>query len=146
VEVLGRYSNLSDQGQHIRRILEIVPRGGEEIKVRTPKQVQRRLDAPEIERLKGAYQSGATLRDLAEEFHIHRHTAADLLERVGISRRGEGLSDSQFRQAIQLYGEGKSTATIGKTIGFNAETIRQRLLAAGIKIRGPHDWQQKGRP
>jgi hypothetical protein len=143
VEVLGRYSALCDQGERLRDLLEIVPEGPAEVNLRTPKQIQNRLEPPEIHLLQQAYKSGATLRDLARDFQIHRTTAAELLVRAGIARRGKGPSDSDIQQAISLYIDGQSTAAIGRTLGFSAETIRHSLLAAGIPVRGPHEWHQR---
>jgi hypothetical protein len=39
VPVLGRYSNLYDQGERIQDLLEIVPGGPSEVNLRTPRQV-----------------------------------------------------------------------------------------------------------
>lgn len=143
VEVLGRYSNLREQGERIHELLEIVPKANVEVDLRTPKQLQHRLETSEIQRLEQAYESGATLRELAREFQIHRTTAADLLERAGIARRGKGPCDSELQRAIRLYRKGHSTARIGEVLGFSAETIRQQLLASGVRVRGPHDWHRK---
>jgi hypothetical protein len=63
-----------------------------------------------------------------------------LLERAGISRRGKGPSDSQVFEAIRLYNEGRSTAVIGESLGFSSDTIRKRLMEAGVEIRSPHGW------
>jgi len=143
VEVLGRYSNLCDQAERLHRLLEIVPEGSAEVTVRTQKQAQHRLEPPEIDRLRRAYKSGATVRELAQDFRIHRTTAMDLLERAGVPRRGKGPADSELQRAVRLYREGQSTARIGKALGFSAETIRQHLLASGVRVRGPHDWRRK---
>jgi hypothetical protein len=145
VEVLGRYSNLCDQGERLRHLLGIVPEGSVEVNVPTQKQAQHRLEPPEIDRLGRAYESGATVRELAQDFRIHRTTAMDLLERAGVPRRGKGLSDSKLQRAIRLYREGQSTARIGEALGFSAEMIRQHLLASGVRVRGPHDWRRKSR-
>jgi hypothetical protein len=110
-----------------------------EINLRTYKQFQHRLDPAEVNRLRRAYKSGATLKDLARDFQIHRTTAAELLERARTPRRGKGPSDSEVQRAIQLYGDGNSTAVIGRSLGFSAETIRQRLIGSGVQTRGPHD-------
>ena len=40
VEVMGHYSKLSDQGERVRVLLEMVPQGASEPIVRTQKQVQ----------------------------------------------------------------------------------------------------------
>jgi hypothetical protein len=142
VEVLGRYSNLCDQAERIRTLVEIVPSGPLHPETRTPKQVHHRLEPAEIQGLKHAYASGATVDELACEFHVHRTTVMDILERAGIARRGKGPSSAEISVAIQLYQEGKSAATIGQMLGFSHNTIRQRLLDAGVAIRGPHDWQR----
>jgi hypothetical protein len=49
VEVLGRYSNLRDQGERIRALLDIAPEGPATPLVRTAKQIQRRLKPLEID-------------------------------------------------------------------------------------------------
>jgi hypothetical protein len=100
VEVLGRYSNLCDQGERLRNLLEFVPEEPESVNLPAPKQIQHRLEPPEINRLQQAYESGVTLRDLARDFQIHRITAADLLERSRIARRGKGPSDSEVQEAM----------------------------------------------
>jgi hypothetical protein len=142
VEVLGRYSNLSDQGELLRHLLTIVPEASREVTVRTPKQVQHRLPALEVERLRLSYESGATLEELARNFRIHRGTAADILERSGVARRGKGPSEQDIRRAIRMYESGQSTATIGQRLGFAADTIRNGLIKAGVEMRGPHDWRR----
>ena len=105
-------------------------------------QVQHRLTKAEVELLARSYLEGSTLDELSGQFRVHRHTVMDLLEKAGISRRGKGPSAEEVVTAIELYEEGYATATIGLVLGFSGETIRQRLLAAGISIRGPHEWQQ----
>jgi hypothetical protein len=107
VEVLGRYSNLCDQRERLRNLLQIVPEGPPNVNLRTSKQFQNRLEPAEIHLLKQAYRSGATLRDLARDFEIHRTTAMELLERAGIARRGKGPSESEVLRAIHLYREGR---------------------------------------
>ena len=140
MEGLGRYSNLPEQEERIRDLVEIVPEGSESVNLRTRKQVQHRLEPTEVEQLTKAYAAGATLGELARDFRVHKNTAMELLERSGIARRGKGPSDSQVTEAICLYGEGRSTAVIGGLLGFSADTIRRRLIQAGVEMRGPHDW------
>jgi hypothetical protein len=101
---------------------------GTTVNVRPPKQVQRHLHPEEITRLKQAYESGGTLRDLASEFQIHRTAASELLQRSGIARRRRGLSEPNAHTAVNFYRAGKSTATIGKLLGLSYDTVRQRLI------------------
>jgi hypothetical protein len=136
VEVLGRYSNVPDQEKRLRHLLRTVPAGPIQVNVRAPKQFQHRHGPNDIERLKRAYESRATLRQLAHDFRIHRGTVADLLERSDVVRRRTGPTDDQVSEAIRMYEAGQSTTTIGERLGFAAETIRQRLITAGISIRG----------
>ena len=110
--------------------------------VRVRHQVQHRLTQPEVELLARCYLEGSTLNELAGHFRVHRHTVMELLEKAGISRRGKGPSTDEIATATELYEEGHATATIGLMLGFSGETIRQRLLEAGISIRGPHEWRQ----
>jgi len=97
----------------------------------------------EIDELKRAYESRATLRELAQEFRIHRGTAADLLERVGVARRRKGPTAKEMKRAIRMHEAGESTATIGQRLGYAADTIRNRLLSAGVQMRGTHDWHAR---
>ncbi len=87
VEVLVRYSNLSDQGERLRDLLEIVPNGSPEVNFRTPKRVIHRLEPPEIERLREEYLSGSAIQELADRFGVHRSTVTVLLNRAGVVRR-----------------------------------------------------------
>ena len=108
-------------------------------------QVQRHLSPSEIDRLQHAYELGSTFNELARGFRIHKTTVAAVLERRGVSRRGKGPSDEVTALAIELYQEGHSTSTIASRFGFSAEKIRKHLLAAGITVRGPHDWRRGSR-
>jgi len=104
------------------------------------KQVQRRLSSAEIERLIAKYLAGATVVDLAEAYGIHRTTALALLERNQIARRGRVWGPELTEQAIGLYTEGRSCAAIARQFRVNPETVRRRLLAAGVELR------RSGRP
>jgi hypothetical protein len=58
VEVMGRYSNLCDQGECLRGLLEMVPGGLPGTFLRTLTQRQRRLRSPEIDDLVTRLPSG----------------------------------------------------------------------------------------
>ena len=80
-EVSGRYSNPFEQGERLRDLIEMVPKGSPEVSVGPRKQVHRRLCPAEIEELVAGYQAGATACQLADRFRIHRTTVLSLLER-----------------------------------------------------------------
>ena len=86
MEVLGRYSNLRDQRESIRELLEAVPEGSASVDPKTSKQFLHRLEPNEIDQTR-AYESGSTLAEVTRDFQIHRSTAAELLKRTGIPRQ-----------------------------------------------------------
>ena len=52
--------------------------------------------------------------------------------------RRTSLTEAQVDRAVSLYQSGLSLVKVGKIIEANAETVRQRLLGRGVKLRGPH--------
>lgn len=48
------------------------------------------------------------------------------------------LSDEQICEAARLYDLGLSCAKIGKILGVNAGTVRNRLIERGVVMRGVH--------
>jgi len=107
---------------------------------RPPKQVQRRLEPLEIDGLVERYMAGATLREVAAEFGIHRYTAAGHLERRGVARRFKGLDFEVFERAAELYADGLSFTDVAERVGANRNTIRRAFLASGVPIRPRPGW------
>ena len=107
-----------------------------------PMQVQKRLSGPQTDQLVQAYLAGSSVRQLAAEFEVNRHTVSAHLERHGVHRRGQKqrLTAEQVPAAIDLYGSGWSLVRVGEHFDVNAETIRRALRTAGIALR------PKGRP
>jgi hypothetical protein len=106
-------------------------------------QAQTRLSISDSARLCSDYQAGATLKALAYEYRIHKTTASAVLQRAGIARRSYnvGPSDEAKLLAVELYGQGISTAVIGAILGFSSETIRSHLIQTGIKLRPRRGWR-----
>ncbi len=55
--------------------------------------------------------------------------------------RRQGLDDEQIAGAIRLYDSGLSLARVGEQIGFGPTSVANALRAAGIELRGRHDWR-----
>ncbi|MEI9914056.1 MAG: hypothetical protein WDN66_03685 [Candidatus Saccharibacteria bacterium] len=140
VEVLGRYSNLSDQAKRVRKVLEIVPDGSSKVNVRTPKQRQHRLKPAEIQDLIKNYKAGIGVLDLAELYKLNRGTVTDILKREHVERRVRGLGDG-VDEAKKLYESGLSLVKIAKQMQVNAETIRLGLLKSGMTLRSRNGWK-----
>jgi len=102
---------------------------------RPRKQDQRRLSAGEASQLIAQYQAGATTLELAKAHGIHRTTVLALLERNQVSRRGRVWTPDLTERALRLNAQGRSCATIAHQFEVNPETVRQRLLRAGVTLR-----------
>lgn len=134
----GRYSNHADQEKRIRQVLELELSSSPRLRTQTPRRLQRRLSADELEALLGSYERGTPVNALADEFHIHRSTVLDHLDRSTGRRRYPALDDKSVQIAKQLYGAGLSLRDVGLTLEVHASTIRSALLSAGIQLRDCH--------
>lgn len=101
-------------------------------------QTQRRLDQDGQQNVIAAYQQGKTMNEVARQFGLHRTTVRAILDRAGITVRPREMSTTQVNLAIKLYADGLSLQAVGERLGFNAQTIANRLLVAGIQMRSPH--------
>lgn len=101
------------------------------------RQHQRRLQAGEILELVAAYMAGATVRDLTQQFGIHRTTVLEHLKRNGVSRRPHQrkLTELDVQAAVRLYRAGWSTTRLGRRFRVDAETVRRELHRAGMTLQ-----------
>lgn len=129
------FSNRSDQGRSLRKLLQRPPSGLKTVRTRTPRKTARRLDAHEIDALVDGYRAGLTVYELACRFRIHRSTVSLILERQGVSRRYRRLEGERFSQAEKLYLAGRSLSQIGDELGVNRSTVALALKKAGVQLR-----------
>ena len=141
MEVLGRYSNHSDQGERIDRVLQIPLSELIAPNSKPQRHVHPRLQAGELDELAEAYLAGATLSELSDRFRKHRTTISTDLDRRGVARRYRMVEGDRLHQAIQGYQDGKSVATIGKELGIAGDTVRKALNNAGVKLRPRRGWE-----
>jgi hypothetical protein len=116
-EVLGRYSNHADQGKRISRVLQMVPQEPLEPITRTIRQVHRRLLPAQIDELVACYQGGATLRELSEQFQIHRASISIVLDRQNVPGRYRMVEGERLEGAIRDYNNGDSIISIANKLG-----------------------------
>jgi hypothetical protein len=138
VEVMGRWSNLSDQGERLQALVEMVPSGPIGPKVRTPKQRIRHLDLAAAAELVAGYEAGATIDQLATQFQIHADTVTRHLKRAQVPRRYRPLTDDQVKTALELCAMGQSLAMVGEQLGCHGNTVRLALIRAGVARRDSH--------
>lgn len=113
-------------------------RGGQQALRSAPTKPARRLGPAEVASLVERYQAGATARQLAGEFGIHRVTVGKLMRREGVRLRLDGLDPSQVEKAAQLYARGWSSARIGAQLGVAPSTVWRGLVGQGVRVRDTH--------
>jgi hypothetical protein len=137
VELVRLYSNLSAEADHLRRVRSAAssprPVDGHE----RPRQHQRRLSMTEVTKLVSAYEQQASVKELAQQFGIHRTTVTALLQRHGVELRHSGLEPTEVQAAANLYRQGWTLARLGEMLGADSTTIWRMLRAAGVKMRPP---------
>ncbi|WP_133903149.1 helix-turn-helix domain-containing protein [Actinophytocola oryzae] len=99
----------------------------------------RQLKPAEIDKLVDTYQAGATVFQLAEQFGINRITVGRHLKTRGIDTRLPAITEDELEQVISHYRDGRSITTIAKQYGVSNNAVRDRLIAAGVKMR-PRGW------
>jgi transposase len=94
----------------------------------------RQLRTKEVELVVTRYLVVRNIRTVAREFQISRTTVARMLTEYGIvaSRR---MTVAQISVAVELYGQGLSSAAIGERLGFDNHTILNALRRQGVSIR-----------
>jgi DNA-binding CsgD family transcriptional regulator len=134
---MGRWLNRSDQGERLQVLVDLVPSGPIEPRVRTSKQRVRHLDPAVAAELVAGYEAGATVYQLADQFHIHRDTVTKHLKRAQIPRRNQPLTPDQVKKAMKLYAAGQSLARIAPELGCQPSTVWSALRKAGVQLRDP---------
>jgi len=99
---------------------------------------QRCLSDDQVHSLVEAYEAGVAINELAAEFHVHRTTVLDHVNRAGTKRRYRALRSQQLEEAAQLRGAGKSFRDIGRCLGVHASTVRQHLTRASAVAQEGH--------
>jgi DNA-binding NarL/FixJ family response regulator len=105
-----------------------------------PKQQQRRLQLEEIDELARAYEAGTAVRQLAEDFDIHRETVRAHLDRAGITRRPGctvKLDEAEELTACRLYEQGLSLKQVGAQLRVTDNTVLKALKKHGVQRRRP---------
>jgi DNA-binding CsgD family transcriptional regulator len=122
VGLLTLYSNLSDQGERIPRLLELPERAPGEA-ARTPHSVRQRPTKAQREVMIAAYQTGETVRQIADRLGFHRDTVSATLAREGVGRRYHERRDVDLDQADELHNAGLSLTVIAEILGIGRTTL-----------------------
>lgn len=93
------------------------------------------LPTAEVAALVDGYRAGASTKDLAVRFGIHRTTVTHHLHRNGAPIQHRGLDDHQIDRAVHLYQDGHALTWIDARLDVHAETVRQALHGRGVQMR-----------
>jgi transposase len=138
VEVVSHYSNPGFSSKSLVRVRLVAE---VEQRKQGPKRVwahQRRLDEREASELIAVYLQGASVKELALRFGVHRRTVTSLLLRYGVELRPSGLQPEDIELAALLYRDGWSLARLGEKFGVDGSTVWRALKAAGVEMRSPN--------
>jgi DNA-binding CsgD family transcriptional regulator len=101
-----------------------------------PFQRQVRLPAEQIAALVEAYASGASARELAEQYGVNESTVYGHLKRNQTPQRAyRKLRGDQLDGAIQAYESGQSLRSIAEQLGMDRATVRTALAETGVVLR-----------
>lgn len=110
---------------------------GREPAAPVPRQRQLRLSKAQVDELTASYQAGSSVRELVEQFGVHRTTVLDHLKRRDVGRRPavRKLTDEQVQEAAEFYCAGNSLVATGKRFRVDAATIAREFKQAGVSMR-----------
>ncbi len=94
-----------------------------------------------IAQLVDDYERGIHTTELTARYQVSKAGVLRLLREAGVDMRRQGLSQEQANEAIRLYDTGLSLVRIGDRLGFGPTSVANALRAAGVTLRGRHDWR-----
>ena len=139
VVLSGRHWNLSVQFRRLAAGLPDVMSRSKSTEPRSIIRRQVRLTQDEVDQLIAQYLAGATSYELAEQWHLHRHTITEHLRRAGVLRY-RSLTEIQVTEACRLYLDGWSLARIAAALSCAPHTVRSALLREGVTMR--RSWER----
>jgi hypothetical protein len=130
-ELLGRYSKLQ------KPLIKHLPDASGNPRPSRPlvHAARRRLNPEERRQLAVDYKAGRSTTWLMRTYYLGKGTVLNILKEQGVRMRGQGVPDDRLQEAIDLYKSGWSLMRVGQHVGCSGETVRQALLATGIKLR-----------
>jgi lambda repressor-like predicted transcriptional regulator len=96
------------------------------------------LSPSQINELIGAYETGATTKELGELYGIHRTTISAILKRNGVALRFQSLGAKDIALAQELYQSGLSLAKVSSRFSCHPNTVRLALKDHGVQMRDCH--------
>ena len=86
------------------------------------------------------YEAGASIKKLAAHAGLHPTTVAPRLGQADIQLRRQGVPDTLLVEARCRCTDGWSSQRLAERYGRDAQTVRQTLNRAGVRLRAP--WER----
>jgi transposase-like protein len=101
---------------------------------------------PTSRELKQAYRRLGSVAAVAEELGVAYETARQWLRSAGVELRAKGrpsehAPELDVKKLAARYRRGESIATLAESVGVSPNTVRNRLLAAGVTPRPRPGWR-----
>lgn len=95
----------------------------------------RHLTNEQSTKLIADYQARMPVKDIATKFNLHPSSVTLHLKSHGVPPRRYGLDPRHIPEAAKLYEQGASLKAVGERFGADKETVRKRLVEAGVQMR-----------
>jgi hypothetical protein len=108
----------------------------------SPRPVQRRLSAADVDDICAAYVSGTSIDELARSHGVNRTTIIAHLDQHGVTRRRvvRKMTDALVAEAAVEYLDGRSLAIVANKFNVAIRTLRREFTKAGIATRPRQGW------
>ena len=141
VELVRRYSKQPHLWRTSKRLAKVRDLGQETmtrpqaIPALHVHKLAQRLNAQTIEAVQQAYQTGASMAELQQQFQLGRSSVQRLLREAGVRRRRKSLTDSEVAVLVNRYEQGLTIREIAAEQQLPKTTIQDALARAGIAMR-----------
>lgn len=95
----------------------------------------RHLTKEQSAQLIADYHARMPVKDIATKFNLHPSSVSLHLKSHGVPPRIYGLDPRHIPEAVKLYAQGASLKVVGQRFGADKETVRKRLVEAGVQMR-----------
>lgn len=74
------------------------------------------------------YKNGTSMTELAHTYTCHKQTISRILREADVEIRTNQIPEAQARQALELYGELRKHAEVGRRLSLDRKAVRSIAL------------------
>jgi uncharacterized protein (DUF433 family) len=143
VETVRRYSKQPHLWRSSKRLAKLLDRNRDTDPVTRPAasptphvhKLAHRIDAETIAALREAYQAGASLDALQEQYSLGWGSVQRLLREAGVRRRRKSLTNAELAILVERYKAGLTIREIAADQRLPKTTVQDALARAGVAMR-----------